>query len=134
MIAFSAYSIKISIQVILKQLKIVEMLGQPVFLKAILSVPCFEFWLLLHFEFSTKPYNASGTASACDRLIRDLRGYMPSYAKGNKCEFESILRKTDQAIVYSKQALHQVTGSGADDPTTRMHELVEYLQQLRIKT
>ncbi|HDZ61640.1 MAG TPA: RloB domain-containing protein [Nitrospirae bacterium] len=24
--------------------------------KAITSIPCFEYWLLLHYEFSTKPF------------------------------------------------------------------------------
>lgn len=28
--------------------------------QAVPSVPCFEYWLLLHFIFSTRPYGASG--------------------------------------------------------------------------
>lgn len=31
--------------------------------QAINSVPCFEYWLLLHFEFTTKPYASSGAKS-----------------------------------------------------------------------
>lgn len=32
--------------------------------KAITSVPCFEYWLLLHYEFTTKPFVVTGAKSA----------------------------------------------------------------------
>lgn len=98
---------------------------------AVSSVPCFEYWLLLHFEFSTQPYVVSGGASACAHLTVDLRGYMPDYAKGDEGVFKDLMNKTDQAIENSKRALGQAVASGTDNPTTRVHELVEYLYQLR---
>lgn len=29
----------------------------------IISVPCFEYWLLLHFQYTTKPFHATGNSS-----------------------------------------------------------------------
>ena len=99
--------------------------------QAIPSVPCFEYWLLLHFIFSTRPYDASGGTSACSRLINELQDYMAGYIKGDKGVFKLLMDKTDQAVVYSKRALRRAEASGTDNPTTRTHELVEYLQLLR---
>jgi len=99
--------------------------------QAVPSVPCFEYWLLLHFEFSTQPYVVNGGKNACAHLIGDLRSYMPDYAKGNGGVFKDLMNKTDQAIINSKRALDQAAASGTDNPTTRVHELVEYLQQIK---
>ncbi len=97
----------------------------------ILSVPCFEYWLLLHFAFRTHPYTASGDKSACARVIDELRAYMPSYAKGDKNIFKKLMARTDRAVEHSKQALKQAKINGTDNPTTMMHDLVEYLRPLK---
>ena len=40
---------------------------------AVTSVPCFEYWLLLHFGYTDHPFDAAGRKSACDNLIAVLR-------------------------------------------------------------
>ena len=40
---------------------------------AINSVPCFEYWLLLHFIYTTDPFSATGKLSAADQVIRKLK-------------------------------------------------------------
>lgn len=97
---------------------------------AITSVPCFEYWFLLHFEYSTKPYTGTGTRSACDDLIRDLQIHVKNYAKGTNDWFSKLEMRTDQAISNSKRAMSTAKNSNTDNPTTRMHELVEYLRHL----
>ncbi len=99
--------------------------------QSIPSVPCFEYWLLLHFIYTTRPYNASGGKSACDSVIDELRRHILDYAKGNKGIFKQVMQRTDQAIESSKRALQAAEGAGTDNPTIRMHELVEYLQKLK---
>jgi hypothetical protein len=39
-------------------------------LHAITSVPCFEIWVLLHFDYSTASFVASGGKSPCDKVCR----------------------------------------------------------------
>ena len=53
--------------------------------EAITSVPCFEYWLLLHFTCSTKPYHATGKNSASDKVKKELkvRGRLPGYTKAD---------------------------------------------------
>ena len=99
--------------------------------QAIPSVPCFEYWLLLHFTYSTRPCTHSGGKSACDCLIGELRNYMPGYAKGGKGIFNQVMGQTERAVAYSMRALKEARKAGTDNPTTRMHELVEYLKQLK---
>jgi len=99
--------------------------------QSIPSVPCFEYWLLLHFIYSTKPYNPSGGKSACVCLIGELQNYMHGYSKGDKGIFRQIMDQTDRAIAFSKRALKAAENAGTDNPTTRMHELVEYLKTLK---
>ncbi len=51
-------------------------------LKLARSWPCFEFWLLLHFGYTRKPYARSGKASPADNCVRDLKKHIPNYKKG----------------------------------------------------
>lgn len=95
------------------------------------SVPCFEYWLLLHFEFTTKKFLTTGSKSSCANLIKDLEKYLPNYDKGESGIYKRLMDKTDQAIRHSKRALKQGQEAGTDNPTTKMHELVLYLQQLK---
>lgn len=95
------------------------------------SIPCFEYWLLLHFNFTTKPFEASGNGSSCANLIDELKKYLPDYEKGDDNIYRELSGQMDRAIAYSKRALTQAEGNGTDNPTTYVYELVEYLQHLK---
>lgn len=100
--------------------------------QAINSVPCFEYWLLLHFKFTTKQWTSTGSKSPCESLIKDLKQYLPDYSKGDSGLYEKLRgKKTNLAIENSKRALLQAQNGKTDHPTTKMHELVEYLQKLK---
>ena len=96
---------------------------------AILSVPCFEYWFLLHFDFQTRPYAASGGKSACDRLIDDLRTHMEDYRKSQP-DFMVLMPKLDRAIRHGKQSLHHAEQSGTNNPSTQMHQLAEHFKAM----
>lgn len=95
------------------------------------SVPCFEYWVLLHFNYVTHPYAATGTHSPCGCLIRELKNYLPEYEKGEVGLYETIKAQTDFAVNNSKRALEEARNNGTDEPTTQIHELVEYLRNLK---
>ena len=95
------------------------------------SVPCFEYWLLLHFIYMTKAYAANGGKSSCGNLISALKQYLPGYDKGDKGVYSQVTDQTNQAIAFSKRSLAQAIAHGTDNPTTYIHELVEYLQNLK---
>lgn len=98
---------------------------------AITSVPCFEYWLLLHFNYTSKPYNSSPGNSACNQVLADLRGYMPAYTKGNNDIFSALIDRLDFAKNNAARALKAAEANHTDNPTTRAHELVEFLQNIK---
>lgn len=59
------------------------------FLYSAQSVPCFEYWLLLHFECSTKPYGPA-RKSPGEAALSDLKKKMPGYKKGNTGVYHKI--------------------------------------------
>lgn len=97
----------------------------------IISVPCFEYWLLLHYVYTTRPYEALPGNSSCGQLIEDLKDYMPDYEKGNNGLFTSLIGQLDFAksnAIRSLQAAHE---NHTDNPKTNIHELVEFLQNIK---
>ena len=96
-------------------------------LKLAWSNPCFEFWLLLHFELNGRVFD--GYAA----LRPVLRRYIRRYEKSLNC-FEQLAPRVPTAIQNSKQihrAQWQDTPRPIDcNPATTVHELVERLMEL----
>lgn len=102
---------------------------------AVPSVPCFEYWLLLHFENTTRPYSVSEDESSCSQVEKDLKKrHMPEYRKGMKGarHWRRITSNLMDARKNSKETLRQA-GLEPDEnyPYTRMHELVDYLERMK---
>jgi hypothetical protein len=98
---------------------------------AITSVPCFEFWLLLHFYYTTKQYD-TGSGSICANVISDLKDHLPGYEKGDHDTYQATKERLETAIVNSKRVVHHCETGGTDMPSTKVHELVEYLKNLKL--
>lgn len=94
---------------------------------AITSVPCFEYWLLLHFQYTTKPYEALSGNSAGNQLLRELKVVMPDYEKGKQDIFAVLLDQMEFAKHNAVRALDAGRSGHTDNPTTHVHELVAYL-------
>ncbi len=97
---------------------------------AITSVPCFEFWLLLHFIYTTKQFDTT-PGSICANVIAELKKYIPDYAKGDINIYQITRTMLDKAIRHSKAVLSHCETGGTDMPSTMVHELVEYLKNLK---
>lgn len=98
---------------------------------AIPSVPCFEFWFLLHFKFTTRPFRALSGASACDQVIDQLRTFVREYTKGTDNMFLILFNRLESAKKNAARAVKSAEDSGTDNPTTRVHELVSFLQNIK---
>lgn len=102
-------------------------------LHAIVSNPCFEYWILLHFTYTTKLFGTSGDSPCLDLIKNDLRTYLPDYEKGDKTIMLPIIRAgLDIAVANAKRANETARRNGTDTPTTKMDELVEYLKDLKV--
>lgn len=92
---------------------------------AIPSVPCIEFWFLLHYEYTTRLF------SKCDQVIDALRCYLPDYTKGIRDMFPMLLENLESAKINAERAKNSAAKSGTDNPTTCVHQLVEFLQNIK---
>ena len=98
---------------------------------AIPSIPCFEYWILLHFDFSTQPFTDLPGASAGEQVLRQLKSYMPEYEKGLRTVFSDLIGQLGFAINNARRVIKESEQTGSDNPSTRVHELVCYLQRLK---
>lgn len=94
------------------------------------SWPCFEFWLLLHFSYSRKPYEMTSKSPA-ENCIEDLRQHFPGYEKSASGVFSQLFNRLEDAKLNAANALHDARTTGEMNPSTEVHLLVESLQELR---
>ncbi|MBK5931314.1 RloB domain-containing protein [Halochromatium salexigens] len=108
--------------------------GEPVLFKAVTSVPCFEYWLLLHARYHTAPFHPTPSRSPCAAVIAELKkGPIPEYEKGLQGVYDRTKSRLQQAIQNAKRALKAAEAAGTNNPTTRVHELVAALFELAEK-
>ena len=105
-------------------------LGKGHLIFATTSVPCFEFWLLLHFTYTTKQYD-TGSSSICANVISDLKDHLPRYEKRNIDTYQATKDKLGAAIINCKRVEQHCDAAGTDMPSTKVHELVDYLRNLK---
>jgi hypothetical protein len=99
---------------------------------AVNSVPCFEVWVLLHFQYTSAPFTSVGRESACDKVLQELRRYMPDYAKGRINVYAELLDRLDTAIGNAHRLEAHNVSTSSDNPETKMHHLVQYLRSLKV--
>ena len=97
---------------------------------AITSNPCFEYWLLLHYEYTTRFFVVTPKKSVCGQVISALTKHFENYEKGQNNIFVQTHSLVEKAIKNAKQVKQYNQTSGTDSPATNIHELVEYLQAL----
>jgi len=95
------------------------------------SVPCFEYWLLLHFEYSTKPYHATGNKTAADKVCQELCLKLPNYDKNQQGLYSLLHASINSAKTNARNSLAQAQAAKTDNPTTKVHLLVEYLHNMK---
>jgi len=99
-------------------------LNKSVSFTAIASVPCFELWLLLHFEEVLAPLHRT-------EVYQRLRPYLPGYDKGQPGHYANT--KLHLAVAMQR-AEHLTTLADAYDstaPYTDLHRLVRLLTTLK---
>jgi hypothetical protein len=97
------------------------------------SYPCFEYWPLLHHRKTRKPYSRAGNKSPADCLIDDLKqiNEFKNYGKGKVAGlFSQLYVKHEAARLCAEWALAEAQQDGNLNPSTRIHELIEYLDEL----
>ena len=97
---------------------------QPVRLTAIPSIPCFEVWLLLHFEDVRAPLHR-------DEVMTRLKQHLPDYAKGAQGVFACTRDRLDRATQRAQALAARFNAHTDPEPFTALHTLVTHLITLR---
>lgn len=97
------------------------------------SYPCYEYWLLLHFVRTRKSHSSVGKKSAADRLIKTLMLHkgMEHYDKGN-CSglFGKLEPRLATAEKNAEWVMQQAEKEGTLDPSTTLHKLIAEFRAL----
>lgn len=99
---------------------------------AITSNPCFEFWLLLHFEYSAAPFYAIGNKSVGDQVISRLKqkhGF-ENYGKGHRDVYEKLKDKLPFALKNVECLRQSNLQNNSVNPSTDVDFLVRALQDI----
>lgn len=97
----------------------------------VVSFPCFEVWLHLHFKYSTAPYSSGGGKTIGQAVEAGLRSHLPSYSKGATGLYSRLLDKVTIAMANGRRLEKYNRSTQSNNPATQMHELVDYLRSLK---
>lgn len=100
---------------------------------ATVSIPCFEYWLLLHFDYTRAAFTSTDRVSMGDAALAALKTYWPEYAKGRVGTFVYLHGQLAFAKANAQRSLEDAQRTASDNPSTNVHELVEYLQNIKNK-
>jgi hypothetical protein len=84
------------------------------------SIPCFEFWYLLHFEYTTRPFRDFSEVES------QLKQYMKPYKKAS-ADVASFLPHVEKAIENARRVREELQKTGAERPVTHVDKLVDVL-------
>ena len=100
-------------------------------MESIKSVPCFEYWILLHFRAHAAPYLGTSNQSPCDHCLRDVRAAWKDYRKNHKRLYTELLPGLNNARKRARQGLAAAQAQGSKNPSTEIHLLLDAMEALR---
>jgi hypothetical protein len=98
--------------------------GVAVPVEAVASVPCFELWLLLHFEDVLAPLHRH-------EALERLKAHLPGYEKGGGGHWQTTQARLGDATARAQRLAAHTNAFDGTQPYTAMHELVTRLVHLK---
>jgi hypothetical protein len=103
---------------------------------AIHSAPCFEYWFLLHFEYTASPFSSTPSKSTADHCVQRLKRHVPKYDKKKELILEifpNLFARIETAIKNAKKIQIASKKDGFDEPFTNVNVVVEYFRKISKK-
>ena len=97
---------------------------------AICSYPSFEYWYLLHHEYTRASFEAEGSRSAGDCVERALKRHWPGYKKSDPTVWRALRDRLPETMKRARRARADAVATGELNPSTEADLLVEALQKL----
>jgi len=91
----------------------------------IASCPSIEFWLLLHFEYSARPFRTAA------EVQQALRAHLPDYRKNDRDIFRKTAAGLDSSCQRVQRLKVELRANGGIAPDTDMPLLVEQLRRMQ---
>jgi len=90
----------------------------------VVSVPCFEVWVLLHFERSDAPFNR------CMDVVRRIKQkHIAGYRKTDLSIARDLMARLPSAVANSAWLAGRAQGNN-NNPSTAVHALVQHLEHV----
>lgn len=102
--------------------------GEKTKITLIASCPCFEYWILLHYENTNKSYY-TGSSSPCEQVTKALKKHIKDYKKDYD-KFKNVITSgLNQAMKNSKQ-FQQLEATSS---YTEVYQVVEKMLEIKEK-
>lgn len=98
---------------------------------AITSIPCFEYWLILHFGYTRKSFSPQKGKSEGAQMLAELKKYMPDYEKKASGVFNKLQDRLDTALINAKRVEDAAKKDGSVNPSTKVGALITDLINIR---
>jgi hypothetical protein len=89
-----------------------------------ISVPCFELWVLLHFERTDRPF-----ANCTEVVVRIRREHLEGYQKANDKVAKELMSRVDTALANARW-LAERTAIDDENPSTSVHTVLQHLKDV----
>jgi hypothetical protein len=102
--------------------------GRPeIHIQPIISSPCIEFWLLLHFAYTDQPFGN------CADVIRALQGHLPDYRKADPKIFQKVGGEAGlgRAMAHVDRLISARMSGDTPSPSTSLPILIKALCAMR---
>ncbi len=97
--------------------------NRPLPVREAISIPCFEFWVLLHHERTDAPFNH------CADVIERLRHHMPSYEKADAAIARQLMSKLEDALESAAWVENRAEHTG-HNPYSSVHHVLRHFAQV----
>lgn len=94
---------------------------KPLPIQEAISIPCFEFWVLLHYERTDAPF------SSCASVIDRVRNHMPGYEKADAAIARQLMARVGDAL-GNADWIERRAGNNDYNPYTSVHHVLRHFE------
>jgi hypothetical protein len=112
--------------------RVAELVAKSTPIELVVSWPCFEYWVLLHHQYTRSPYYPARGRSGCDAVGAEIRRkHDRGYQKAQRNIYEMLQPRQEEALKNADAAFADAKATGEPNPSTEIHTLVRTLLALK---